>query len=160
MIYTFDIDGPPFGKPAISQTAKGLRYRSREVSAYYGKVAWLARGALGFRHSAAPVIVITAIKARPKRKPQDYPLQWGSKRNPCLATPDADNIAKCVLDGLKYAKAFDDDCRVSGLTVWTFYAAEGEGPHVIVEVLDLAQQSKNVSTNRGNYGDTDTKTTG
>jgi len=147
--YSFRIDGPPMGKPAIAQDRHGRRYRRSEVTQYYARIAWRARGADGFDLAQAPAVVITAIKARPKRRPRDYPLPWQSGRNPCLAKPDADNIAKIVLDGLVLAGAFRDDAAVSALTVITMYAATNEAPHVAVAIRgrrDVARHRADASS--------------
>lgn len=142
---SFVIPGQPFGKPAVARDRQGNRYRPREVTAFYRAVSWLVRGpSSGWDREPllAPVVTITAVKARPQRKPRGYPLPWLRGRVPCLAKPDADNVAKSILDALTVGGVFEDDQRVAALTVSTWYAAEGEDPHTAVQVVDLARVSR------------------
>lgn len=144
MALRFTIPGPPLGKPAVERDQLGRRYTSREVKALYRTIYARAARAAGLKGQrgwpmAAPIVTIIAVKRRPQARPRDYPLPWRPERNPCLAKPDADNIAKGILDGLTQAGVFRDDQRVSMLKIHTLYAACGEEPHTLVMVADLAQ---------------------
>lgn len=55
---------------------------------------------------------------------------------PRPAKPDADNVAKCVLDAAQ-GRCFRDDAQVTQLTVHKFYAAEGQEPMVRFKVEAL-----------------------
>lgn len=143
-MFSIVIPGQPFGKPAVAGFDR--RYRPTRTSDFYRTVAWL----IGRQCPApmrAPVVSIVAVKARPLRPPRAYPLHWGAGRNPCLAKPDADNIAKGVLDALRHAGIYGDDCQVSALYVQTLYAAEGEEPHTLVTVADVAQDARVFAAN-------------
>lgn len=52
---------------------------------------------------------------------------------PHWVKPDADNIAKAVMDGMTKAGKVPDDARCCDLRVIKRYAATGELPHVRVE---------------------------
>lgn len=136
----FTIPGPPFGKADSRHTMTGARYTDTATANWYALVGLYCRRAAGFNFApfAAPVVTIVAIKTRPQRKPKGYPLEWTPGRCPCLATPDCDNVAKGVLDGCTRVGLWKDDQKVSGLIVFTWYAAVGEEPHTDVNVIDLA----------------------
>lgn len=139
----FTVEGDPFGKPAVSRDRQGNRYRPASVTRFYRHVSWVvaaaAKRCAASLPMSAPIITITAVKKRPQKRPKDYPLPWTRARNPCLAKPDADNVAKAMLDALTRCGVYADDQRVSALTVITWYAAADEGPHTHVVVRDMAQ---------------------
>jgi Holliday junction resolvase RusA-like endonuclease len=149
-VIRFTIPGPPFGKPAVARDRFGNRYTPNEVKRFYQAVGYLSRRAAKGASIPlrAPVVTIIAVKARPKRRPQGYPLPWTPGRNPCLAKPDPDNVAKAVCDALTKAGIYLDDQAVSFLAVSTFYAAEGEAPRTEVAVDDLAAPKPQPTTNR------------
>lgn len=55
----------------------------------------------------------------------------------CPVTPDYDNIAKSVGDGLKKGNVLHDDARICRALIDTVYAGIDEKPHVQVEVYAL-----------------------
>ena len=90
--------------------------------------------------SPAVEVNVVAVFARPERRPkQAFPADWASGqrvRRPCK--PDADNIAKAVLDALKSSvehllPEWDDArCELSGVSRW--WAAKGEAPGLIIVI--------------------------
>lgn len=81
-----------------------------------------------------PVSVrIVAVIARPKRL---MGSKWPSGRIWCGSRPDADNLAKSVLDGLR--DWWTDDSIVAELLVQKLYAAKGESPRYEVKIYALA----------------------
>jgi Holliday junction resolvase RusA-like endonuclease len=66
----------------------------------------------------------------------EMPKSWSKKKRSAMAgdrhrvKPDADNVAKCVMDAL-----WDDDSCISELTVIKCWAGEMSGPRVQVEIL-------------------------
>lgn len=132
--------GDPYGK-ASHRYGRGFVYADPSYTAYKHDIAHLVSGKVP-APMVAPVVVIVAVKARPQRKPKDYPLQWTAARNPCLAKPDVDNVAKATLDALKYAGVYRDDAQVYGCTVWTFYAAENEGPCTEIWISDIEDHGR------------------
>lgn len=109
----FIIDGEPQGKarPRFVK-ATGHTYTPQETKDYEKAVAWAYKTAGGEMLSGAVRIVIGAYFKIPKRGVQGL-------LSP-LKKPDADNIAKIVLDGLN-GVAYKDDKQVVCLLVSKFY---------------------------------------
>jgi hypothetical protein len=72
---------------------------------------------------------LSAVSKRTGEPRADPARRWHTAR------PDADNIAKGVLDAMR--DWWTDDCVVSGLNVSKFVAALGEQPHYLVSVVPL-----------------------
>jgi Holliday junction resolvase RusA-like endonuclease len=144
----FTVPGPPHGKGRPRFVARGGRvrtYTDEATAAYEDRVALHARTAMGLaRPLEGPVRVeIVAYRARPKAPGPSHECRAGvvgerlARRVPCTAKPDADNVAKSVLDGCSLAGLWRDDCQVADLRVLTVWCADGELPRtdVAVEVL-------------------------
>lgn len=130
------------GRPQPWQRTGGQgarRYTRRETAAYEARVAMLARAAMrGSPPLSGPLeVAVTAVWPRPKRRPDVMPPEaWATgTRAPRPSKPDADNVAKGILDGLTRGRVIGDDGQVVRLVAETLYAAEGEGPHVEVRVV-------------------------
>jgi len=80
-------------------------------------------------------VSIVARWSRPARRPAAVDAEaWATgERLPRPSTPDVDNIAKAILDGLQRGP-LDDDARVTRLEVRTVYAAQGEPCGVTVTI--------------------------
>ena len=52
-----------------------------------------------------------------------------------ISKPDRDNIDKPVLDAMKNAGWFTDDCQVSAGVIQKFYHRKGDKPHATVRVM-------------------------
>lgn len=74
---------------------------------------------------------LTAVSKRTGQPLADPKRRWHTAR------PDADNIAKGVLDAMR--DWWTDDCVVAGLNVSKFVAGFGEQPHYHVSVVPLQQ---------------------
>ena len=93
--------------------------------------------------SPAVEVGIVAVFARPERRPkQAFPADWATGlrvRRPCK--PDADNIAKAVLDALKCSVVHllpdwdDARCDLSGVSRW--WTAKGEAPGLIIVIRQI-----------------------
>ena len=151
----FRVDGDPVGAARPRVTVRGSfasAYMPKAHTAAEARIADAAR--VAFRDLAGsqrtpfdePVAVqIRAVHGRPAalvprpRSRKAIPLgrMWRTTK------PDADNIAKIVLDGLVKAGVMVDDTRVVRLTVTKEYVAiePAEGPHVHVEVYTEADAS-------------------
>jgi len=125
---TIYIPGDPMGKPKV-------RYLTPEQRAFRRTVATLVAGLPELQMASVSIV---AVKHRPGRKPAGYPFDWSPGQNWCGAKPDADNIAKTVLDALKYGGVYTDDCKVVHLVVSTVYAAVDEQPHTEITLFDYA----------------------
>jgi Holliday junction resolvase RusA-like endonuclease len=135
---SFTVDGLPQGKerPRAAKgqarpytPAKTKRYETRVRSAFLA--AYLERNGKAFPASgselgkAAVGAEITAYLPMPKTASmhRERLMNLGVLRP--VRKPDADNIAKSVLDALnKYA--YDDDSQVAELTVRKYFCRQGE----------------------------------
>lgn len=54
--------------------------------------------------------------------------------DPHTAKPDADNLAKAVLDAMTRAGAWKDDSQVSSLRVMKYYGTAGERTGVMITI--------------------------
>lgn len=72
-------------------------------------------------------VAIDAVFSRPKRLMRRKDPQ---ERIVHSSKPDADNVAKAVLDAMKKAGVLRDDAQVHDLAVRKWYAARDEGPRV------------------------------
>lgn len=152
----FTIPGPPvpWKRKADAYDEKRGRQirvtdtRTRDYQRTVLQLATLATSQAGARFTGRPVIVhVNAVKARPKRRPDKVPPDlWFSSRVPCPVTPDTDNIAKNIMDGLNPKRGkrgrlvrrglWEDDGLSAGLVVFEWYAADGEEPKVEVNVRE------------------------
>lgn len=117
------------GRPRFNMET-GAIYTPKMTRDYEQLVAWCYKTQGGRNWLDQPVIVeIVAFYAMPKANP--------GKRNKMLVgelcptiKPDADNIAKIIMDALN-GVAYNDDKQVVGLSVEKRYAEE---PKVIIRV--------------------------
>ena len=144
--------GPPKGQPRAKATRRGAFVRmytpgtADEMKDGIRRLAVEAMAKGEWQHTAGPVeVVITAYFQRPashfrRVRGSDF-LRQGS---PIYhdQKPDADNVAKAVLDALgphgSWPGVFDDDKRVALLVVGKLYAPPGKGPSVDVRVRRLS----------------------
>jgi len=95
----------------------------------------------------ALAVDVTAVFARPayasRLSKRDGSLLGGhcEGRYPHTAKPDADNVAKAVLDAL--SDWWGDDAQVADLNVSKRVAALGEGPCVCVRITPIRQTPEN-----------------
>jgi Holliday junction resolvase RusA-like endonuclease len=57
----------------------------------------------------------------------------------CTAKPDADNLAKAILDGMTQGRAWGDDDQVVLLKVIKLWCAEGDEPRVDVDATEVGE---------------------
>lgn len=100
-----------------------------------------ARGAGVRVDSVSPGVVVTilAVKSRPKKKPMaaDGYLWEKGALVPAPVKPDADNVAKLVLDGiggrgLNVTPCWVDDKQVACVQSWTCWAETNGSPRLEV----------------------------
>lgn len=132
---TFEIPGEPVGKARPKVTKRGT-YTPKKTKEYEELVRWSFVAKRGqFQPLTGPVsATIEAVFAIPKsvtKKNRDA-MQKGQILP--LKKPDADNIAKAVLDSLNDGFGYHDDAQVVSLNVRKRYCAEGELPHVTVHL--------------------------
>ena len=145
MTYRLVIPGKPTPLPRGRPVARGASGRGRMVypaayTAWYRGARVLAhRAACGIQRPTGPCeVIVCATWARPRNRPAFVPVEvWATGeriRRPCR--PDADNVAKAVLDLLN-GVAYDDDGQVCSLGVSAWYAGKGETPMTSVTVRPL-----------------------
>lgn len=135
VVVELTVPGVPIGQPRQRHTLSGRNYLPKDhpVNAFKAglRLAWANSG--GHPINGACHVRILAVFPRPAR------LIWKTRpmlQQPHAAKPDADNVAKAVLDALTNL-AWKDDSIVSDLTVHKRIAAGGEQPHVLVEITEL-----------------------
>lgn len=134
------------GRPRCSCIAgKPRMYTPRATEQWETQAATLIRAA--FRRDPlgvairAPVfgpvaVTVDLVHPRLGKRPKIVPrATWDTgERIPKSTKPDADNLAKTVLDAMTRALVWHDDGQVWRLDVRTWYAAKGEDPHVAILV--------------------------
>jgi Holliday junction resolvase RusA-like endonuclease len=138
---TWLINGEPIGQGrprACVVNGHARLYTPRRSDAWCGRaVEVLACHWDGAPHADLATVVIDAVFSRPKRLLRRLDPVG---RIPHSSKPDADNVAKAVLDAMVKAGVLRDDALVNELTVRKWYAARDEGPCVFVEMIFEAQQ--------------------
>lgn len=138
MTFACTIPGDPRGKGSV-RVYNGRAMKDKRTSDYMGRCVYVMHAA----HEGRPpieeptVVRIVAYLARPKGLvPNDRARTPQPPAGPFYAPakPDADNMAKALLDSLTQAGVIADDCRVVELTVTKMYAAIQEAPRVDVRV--------------------------
>lgn len=124
----FTVPGSPVGKQSLRTTRTGRAYIPAKSRGYINAVTLAASGALKGEIQGPLRVIIDSYKKRPKalcRRKDPEGRLW------CPKKPDADNISKSVLDGLK---PWFDDAQVVILTVYTYYAEKTGSPRAEVTI--------------------------
>lgn len=119
----------------------GHTYTPERTRSYEEKVKWYYRQAHG-RLTEGPVfLAITAYHPIPKRatKAEREAIANGTRLP--MRKPDADNIAKIIMDGLN-GVAYKDDTQVVGLVVLKRYG----DPHVEVNIMEGTWKNTNANS--------------
>ena len=142
MMIEFTIPGKPIGKgrPRFSRQGGFVRAFTPEKTVNFEQlVAWTAKQAIGnapaFAHACVVVIEAEFLP----------PSSWSAKKRKRasegmehhLVSPDADNIAKAVLDGLN-GTVWVDDKQVVCLTVKKRYGTS-DRTNVLIPGLDVKE---------------------
>jgi len=124
----FTVMGDPIGKQSPRMARNGRAYIPAKSRGYINSVTIAASTSLSTPIEGPLFVGISSYKRRPKalcrKKDSPGPI-W------CPKKPDADNIAKSVLDGLK---PWFDDAQVVSLSVQTYYAEKFGDARVVVVV--------------------------
>ena len=145
ILATFTVPGQPEGKgrprcsviggkPRMRTPTKTRQYEARIATA--AAFAWAGRPPLD-----VPVSVeVRAVKSRPKSRPKSVPLDaWKTNQRAWRgAKPDADNVAKAVLDALTMAGVLLDDVWAVRVVALSLYAAKGEAARTEVRIVRAA----------------------
>ena len=130
---TFTIHGDPVGKarPRFS----GHAYTPDKTKAYEDRVRWAYKQAGGKFHAGAVCVRIMAYFKIPKSTTKKCRAAMLDGSLPMWNRPDADNIAKIILDGLNRL-AYNDDKQVIDLHISKRYSEE---PRVTVEICEMEE---------------------
>ena len=132
---TFTIPGEPKGKgrPRFSSRS-GRTYTPSETHDYENKVRLSYSQQVGSTRLYGAIRAdITAYSKIPKSTPKKKAAELAEEHTPCLKAPDADNIAKIVLDALD-GLVYENDKAVIYLTVGKLYGAK---PRVQVTLTEV-----------------------
>lgn len=133
----FTVPGPPVGKGrprAVMQGGKVHTYTPAATAEYEAKArhCWRAARLPGFEPDAPVAVTITAYHPVPASASKKTRQAMEGNTILPMRKPDADNIAKAVLDALN-GLAYADDKQVVRLTVCKRYGP----PRVVVELLEV-----------------------
>lgn len=132
----FDVYGDPKGQPrprAFSRGGKARVYDPGTAEGWKGQIALAAREYLPAQPIDVPVrVAVTFYFPRParllrKKDPDGF--------IPHTAKPDADNVAKAVLDCLTTVGMWRDDALVMSLVAEKFYAARGKPSGALIQIF-------------------------
>ncbi len=128
MTYIFTLDVPAIGKAKKFNRFTGRGFNSDDTIAFLNLVTVSARGVL-------PPRITTPIRVQIEAYFEWPQSQWRTKYprgyEPMAAKPDADNIAKAILDGLR---AYFDDKQVVDLRVVKFRVPQGQPARTVIAV--------------------------
>ena len=140
MMFRCTIPGDPRGKGSVRVTRWGA-HKDEKTEVYMGVAIMVCRAAMAGRPAIdVPVVVtIRAFVRRPeslipKTGPRVRTAQPPGGSFPAPVKPDADNIAKIVLDSVVQAGVLRDDTLATTITVVKRYVPIGESPRVDVEI--------------------------
>lgn len=131
----FVVKGEPKGKgrPRLNRYS-GSIYTPQETSNYEKLVALSYRNsAKGYKFTAPVKVTIKAYHKPPKSKSKKVVEDMLNGHILPTKKPDADNVAKIILDGLNHV-AWDDDTQVVEMMVMKRYSEEAMVAVVIEEI--------------------------
>lgn len=126
MEISFTIPGKPVGKgrPRFQRAGNYVRTYTPDATASYENLVKLCWQAGGHPKLSGEIHArIAAYFPIPKSTPKKRRADMEAGRVGCATKPDADNLAKCVLDALN-GLAYDDDSSVTRLEVRKLYSTE------------------------------------
>lgn len=130
----FIIKGEPKGKGRPRFTKTGRVYTPTETAHYESLVGLSYRNSAKVYKFTSPVRVTVKAYQKPPKKSKKVVEDMLSGRILPTKKPDADNIAKIILDGLNHV-AWDDDTQVVEMMVTKRYAVDPLVA-VIIEEID------------------------
>lgn len=137
-VLSIEVLGTPQGARRHRAAKRGDRVVTFHADAHIAAEAAIAAEAIAARVGPdgmppaldeAVVVEITTHHARPKRLRRQMDRGTGSL--PFTGKPDADNVAKLVLDALTKAGVWVDDTRVARLVVERLYLPFSQGGHEV-----------------------------
>lgn len=131
----FTAYGNPKGQPRARAFARGGKVRMYDPGTAEGWKAIVAAAAQQFV-PAKPCEGMVALDLKfwmPRPKRLSKPDRDGNP-TPHLAKPDADNLAKAIMDAFTQIGMWRDDAQVADLCVMKYYHQQGERPGVTVTI--------------------------
>lgn len=132
MKVTFTVPGIPVGKGRPRFMKNGHTYTPEKTREYENKViqCWKCQSGKGFAAGVPLAATVTAFFTVPKNtsKKKAAALDWA----PHIKRPDADNVAKAILDALN-SHAYNDDSAIALLTVRKYQTTGASRVEVIIE---------------------------
>ena len=129
---TFTVPAVPVAQPRPKATLRGGHAAVYEAKAGHAIHSFKATA----RMAAAAAYTGAPLKG-PLRAELSFVFASKKKERTWKATrPDADNLAKGLLDSLN-GTLYVDDNQICELTITKVHAAHGEQPHVVVEIEEL-----------------------
>lgn len=134
MTIRFTVYGAPVGKGRPRFTRNGHAYTPDKTAAYEEKVrlCWQTQSGQGFSGGVPLLASITAYFPVPKSTSKKKAASMEGVFH--LSRPDADNIAKAILDALN-GHAYPDDSAVQIDRCWKIYT--NAAPRVEVEIREV-----------------------
>jgi Holliday junction resolvase RusA-like endonuclease len=132
----FKVSGEPQGKARPRFTSKGRPYTPQKTADYEERIGWAYRQAGGKLNLGEVTVSVWAYFGVPRSKSVKKQNELLDGNIAPLKKPDADNIAKAVLDALN-GVAWGDDTQVGTLIVKKQWGLEPR-----IEVCVCAPKSK------------------
>ena len=131
-----EVDGIPKGQPrprAFSRSGKARVHDPGTAECWKGAIALTAIPLRPASPLTGPLrVTITFYMLRPKRLMRKIDPTYAI---PHTATPDADNLAKAVLDCLTEIGMWVDDSQVYKLNIEKLYHAKGNRPGAVIHMF-------------------------
>lgn len=128
----FTVPGIPVGKSRPRFTKDGHTYTPQKTREYEDKVVqcWQYQSGKGFAAGVPLKAIVTAFFTVPKSTSKKKAAALDGA--PHIKRPDADNVAKAILDALN-GHAYNDDSAIAALTVWKYQTTGASRVEVIIE---------------------------
>lgn len=128
----FTVPGIPIGKGRPRFMKNGRTYTPQKTREYENKVVqcWKCQSEKGFADGIPLRATVTAFFTVPKSVSKKKAAAMDG--TPHIKRPDADNVAKAILDALN-GHAYNDDSAIASLTVWKYQTTGASRVEVIIE---------------------------
>ena len=147
-LHTFRANGIPKGQPRPRAFVRGNRaavYDPGTAEGWKSCIAMAAREIEGKLYHQPLSVTLTFFMPRPKSHfKTSGQLKPAAPRFMHDSKPDADNLAKAVLDALTGIRAWLDDDQVCELTIRKYWESERNGPQTdppgcIIRITELRE---------------------
>ena len=131
----FTVPGIPVGKGRPRFTKDGHAHTPQKTQDYEDKVVqcWQCQSGKGFAAGIPLSVTVTAFFTVPKSMSKKKATALDG--TPHTKRPDADNVAKAILDALN-GHAYNDYSAIAALTVWKYQTTGASRVEVIIEEVE------------------------